>query len=214
MTDRVQAADQLLRQVDALYGRWEAAEERAQVEDRAIPGLIEQVRLMMLSEAALTTLLTKVSAEGLQSVEATITYGLRVVFDDHPLTFRFKADTSRGGQVLEPLLQFEGVEQPILDAFGGGPAQVVAFLLRLLVCHRLGLYPLILLDETFSMVSSRYVGNVAKLLRELAEQMNFVFVLVTHQSAFTEFATCAYEVAETADGATFRELAAFKEQQP
>jgi hypothetical protein len=198
-----QATDALRRQVDMLYGRWEAADERAAAEEADVPVLAEKVRVLTLSEAALSTLLSKVSEESLKSVEATITYGLRVVFDDHPLTFKFQSGMARGGPTLEPVLQFEGVEQPILDAFGGGPATVVAFLLRLLVCHRLGLYPLILLDETFSMVSRQYVPNVAKLLRELSEQMGFTFVLVTHQSDFVEHATRAYEIAEGLDGATF-----------
>lgn len=198
-----QATDALRRQVDMLYGRWEAADERATAEEADVPVLAEKVRVLTLSEAALSTLLSKVSEESLKSVEATITYGLRVVFDDHPLTFKFQSGMARGGPTLEPVLQFEGVEQPILDAFGGGPATVVAFLLRLLVCHRLGLYPLILLDETFSMVSRQYVPNVAKLLRELSEQMGFTFILITHQSDFVEHATRAYEIAEGTDGATF-----------
>lgn len=198
----------LQRQVDALAGKWQAADELATTEAAALPPLAEAVRVLTLSEAALTALLAKVSEESLRSVEGTITYGLRVVFDDHPLTFRFRAGTARGGQVLEPVLQLGPVEQPILDAFGGGPAQVVAFLLRLLVCHRLGLYPLVLLDETFSMVSAQYVPNVAKLLRELAGQMGFTFLLVTHQNAFVEHATRAYEVAEHADGASFVERTA------
>jgi ABC-type lipoprotein export system ATPase subunit len=56
-------------------------------------------------------------------------------------------------------------------------------------------------------VSRRYVPNVAKLLRELSEQMGFTFVLVTHQSDFVEHATRAYEIAEGLDGATFAEAA-------
>jgi ABC-type lipoprotein export system ATPase subunit len=55
------------------------------------------------------------------------------------------------------------------------------------------------------MVSAQYVPNVAKLLRELSEQMQFTFILVTHQPSFTEHATHAYEVSETSDGATFVE---------
>lgn len=197
---------QFQRKVDELYGRWRAADERAQAEEAAIPALEQTVNILTLSEAALSTLLGRVSEESLRSIESTVTYGLRVVFDDHPLTFRFRAGQARGGQVLEPVLAFEGVEQPILDAFGGGPAQLVAFLLRLLVCRRLGLYPLILLDETFAMVSRQYVPNVAKLLAELAEQMGFTFVLVTHQPSFVEHATRAYEIAETSEGTTFRKV--------
>lgn len=208
LPELVAAVGALQRQVDGLAGKAAAAELVAVQEDAKVPPLAEAVRVLTLGDAALVALLAKVSEESLRSVEGTITYGLRVVFDDHPLAFRFRSGTARGGQVLEPVLQFEGVEQPILDAFGGGPAQVVAFLLRLLVCHRLGLYPLILLDETFSMVSRQYVPNLAKLLRELAGQMGFTFVLVTHQTDFVEHASRAYEVQEGTAGASFAERTA------
>lgn len=200
-------AAQLQQSVDVLFGRYQTAEDRAQQEAAAIPILQDTVRVLQLTESALNTLLGKVSEESLRSIESTITYGLRVVFDDHPLTFRFRANVARGGQVLEPVLGLGDVEQPILDAFGGGPAELVAFLLRLIVCHRLGLYPLILMDETFSMVSVEYLPNLAKLLRELAEKMGYTFVLVTQERAILPGAADkAYEIVESSQGATFKEV--------
>ena len=132
-----------------------------------------------------------------------------MVFDDLQLSFKFVQSQQRGVPALEPVLVDGGVEAPLLESFGGGPATVVAFLLRLIVAHRLQLHPVLLLDESFAQVSSQYVGNVAKLLKELAAQLGWTFVLVTHQTGFLLEADRAYHVVETPDGVTFQQ-----EQQP
>lgn len=200
--------DQLAQQVERTYGQYEARKVRVGQLTEEVAQLEADIGLLGLTEAALSTLLAEVSKENLQQIETLVTYGLHMVFDNHPLQFRFVQTQQRGGPSLEPVLvAADGAESPILDAHGGGPAAVVGFLLRLIVCHRLGLYPLILLDEAFAMVSAEYVDNVAKLLKELAKQLNTTFVLVTQQrsGSFLEQADRAYELRETPDGVTFVE---------
>lgn len=196
----------LEKQVEKTFGVYEAKVARVEQLRQEQAGLAGEQKLLELTETALTTLLQQVSVESLAAIETTISYGLHTVFDDHRLTFRFAVGQSRGQQSVEPLLVYQDVEAPILDAFGGGPAQVVAFLLRLIVCHRLGLYPLILLDESFSMVSVQYVPNLARLLKELAEKLGYTFLLVTHQTEFVEHATHAYKIRETHEGVTFESV--------
>ena len=194
---------QLQSWVEQAFGRYQAVEQRRDALAREVETLTKDVALLTLTETALSTLLSKVSEESLKTIEQTITYGLRVVFDDLQLTFRFRAGQVRGGQALEPVLSDGTTEQPILDAFGGGPATLVAFLLRLLVTHRLQLYPLLLLDETFAMVSDQYIPNLSRLLVELSTTMKMTFLLVTHQKAFVQNATRAYEVQDSTGGAVF-----------
>lgn len=198
------AAD-LQRQVDQTMGVYQSRVARTTALQADVTALKAEVETLRLTEIALAQVLSSVSAESLALMEQTITYGLRTVFDDHPLAFKFVTSQARGGQAVTPVLLYKGVEAPILDAFGGGPASVVAFLLRLLVCHRLGLYPLILLDETFAMVSEEYIPNVATLLKELATKLGFTFLLVTHQPAFLDHADKGYRVVEVDGATTFRE---------
>jgi ABC-type glutathione transport system ATPase component len=189
--------------VSKTMGVYEARKARTdalRVEQAQLTG---DAQLLSLTEAALTTLLQQVSAESLGAIEQTVTYGLHTVFEDHRLQFKFVVGQARGTQTVEPVLVYKAIEAPILEAFGGGPAQVVAFLLRLIVCHRLQLYPVILLDESFSMVSLQYVPTLAKLLTELAAQLGYTFVLVTHQTEFVDHATHAYRVVERPEGVTF-----------
>lgn len=179
--------------VDRAYGRYEAQVEAVDQLRQEIGRLEREESLLTLSGTALQTLLNLIAMESLVEIEQLVTYGLQSVFDDQSLTFRLQVETKRGGQTVTPRLVQGRVEAEILDAFGGGPATVAAFLLRLLVVRRLGLAPVILLDEAFSMVSEQYVPRVAALLRELAERLQFTILLVTHQPAFLPYAHRAYE---------------------
>lgn len=183
------------------------AQEQAVTDAReAVAMVAADVELLTLVSSALQQLLRLVSAESLEAVEQLETYGLRTIFHDQPLRFRVETETKHGIQWMTPKLIHGEVEAPILDAFGGGPASVAAFLLRVLVCRRLGLAPVILLDEPFSMVSAEYVSGVGKFLRELCDKLGLTIVMVAHERGFVEFAHHAYEAKETSEGTVFHPL--------
>ncbi len=205
----------LLQAVEDKYAQLKSAAERqlGVVEaQRAIVDELQQttkdldsdIQLLTYASTALEQLLKSVSVESLETVEQLVTYGLRTVFEDHPLGFKIEVSTKFKQQWMEPKLVQGNVTAPILDAHGGGPASVVGFLLRLLVCRRLGLAPVIVLDEQFAHVSAEYVENVAKLLRELTDKLGFTFILVTHDRGFLSYAHHGYEAKETSSGTIFQ----------
>ena len=196
----------LCRSTEQLLGQGQAHQHVLAGLERDVEGLETEATVLGLTNTAIQTLLSTVSVESMEAVETLVSYGLRVIFDDQALSFRMAAETKRGVQWMEPRLVQDGIDGPILDSFGGGPASVVAFLLRVLACRRLGLAPVILLDETFAMVSENYVPNVAKLLRELADSMGYTILLVTHQPAFVDYATRVYEAVESGDGTLFKAI--------
>jgi len=144
--------DELSTATHRLVGLREAQEAKVRALYTEIGGLEGETTLLTHCSSALETLLKIVSMESLESVEKLVTYGLRTVFEDLALQFKVEVESKRGLQWMEPKLVDGGVEAPILDAFGGGPASVVAFLLRLHVCRRLGVAPVIFLDEFFSFI--------------------------------------------------------------
>ena len=196
----------LVRGVDQLVGRLHAQQSVVEDVSGQVMSLQHDADVLALTSAALQELLKVVSVESLAAIEQLESYGLRVIFDDQSLLFKIETTTKRGLQWMEPKLVQGDVEAPILDAFGGGPASVVAFLLRVLVCRRLGLAPVLLLDEPFSMVSAEYVPNVGKLLHELADKLGMTFIVVTHERGFLEHAHHAYEAQETSTGTVFKEV--------
>lgn len=195
---------QLVSATGQLLGRVQAQEDVVAGLASEVEALESEVSVLTYTGTALQQLLNSVSVESMETVEQLVTYGLRVIFEDQQLGFRMETENKRGLQWMEPRLTQGEVEAAILDAFGGGPATVVGFLLRMLVCRRLGLAPVVLLDEPFAMVSESYVANVGKLLRELSEKLGFTILMVTHQPGFIEHANKAYEAVETSQGTSFR----------
>src|SRR5262245_14929043 len=109
--------------------------------------------LLGVTSATLDNLIQMLTTESVGKIEDLVTYGLWTVVPARCLRCRFELTPKNRAPWLEPRLVDHGVEAPILDAFGGGPATVVAFVLRVVVISRMNLSPVILLDEPFTMVS-------------------------------------------------------------
>ena len=194
---------QLRNAVERQLGVVEAQRQTVATLTTEVKDLNDEIAILTFTSTALEQLLKAVSVESLETVEQLVTYGLRTIFDDQALGFKIEVGTKFKQQWMDPKLVQGAVSGPILDSYGGGPATVVSFLLRLLVCRRLGLAPVLILDEQFSMVSAEYVENVAKLLRELADKLGFTFILVTHDRGFLTYAHHGYEAKETSGGTIF-----------
>lgn len=196
----------LVRETDKLVGQYEAREKHRRELAETVSALEGEVALLGLTDAALVALLQQTSAANLKAIEELVTSGLQAIFDDLALSFHFEVDQARGQQTLIPVLASHGeVTGPILDSHGGGPAQVVALLLRLLTVHRLGLFPLVVLDEALNMVSDQYISNCATFLKGLCTRLGLDILLVTHKEAFAAEATRAYRISSTPQGAVFTE---------
>lgn len=192
----------LVRETDKLVGQYEAREAYRAQRAAEVAALEQEVGLLGLTEAALIALLQQTSSANLQAIEALVTSGLQAIFEDLALTFHFDVDQTRGQQSLTPTIASHGiVEGPLLDSHGGGPAQVVALLLRLLTVHRLGLFPLVVLDESLNMVSDQYIDATTLFLQGLCARLGLTLLVVTHKRRFAEGATRAYEIRTGTDGA-------------
>jgi len=199
---------QLSTGCDQLLGMYLAQQKRSEEVASEVERLTKETAVLTFASTALDQLLNSVSIESLEKLQQLVSYGLRVVFEDQNLAFRIEISNKRGAQWFEPLLVHGNIQGSVLDSFGGGPAAVTDFLLRLLVCRRLNMAPVILLDESFSHVSTTgyYVENVSKLLRELADQLHMTFIVVSHQPGLLKHATRGYEAMETSHGTVMKPL--------
>lgn len=135
--------------------------------------------------------------------EQLISFGLSLIFGDRFKRFRLNAGVERNQVVLNPTLVFEvdnGIEvtSGIMGAHGGGPSDVIGFLLKLLVLIFMGsskTRPIIFADETFSHLSEEYLPAMSKVIRKFVDELNpeLQIVLVTHQQAFAEVADVVYK---------------------
>lgn len=100
-----------------------------------------------------------------------------------PYEFRIEFVRKRGR--TEAKLQFyrDGeLFNPLLES-GGGVVDVAAFALRLatILLSRPKLRRVMILDEPFKHVDKSHIGRVAALLHSLVEELDFQFLVVTHQ---------------------------------
>lgn len=92
------------------------------------------------------------------------------------------------------------IDTPVMESRGGGVAATVGFLLRIVVMLLRGgtnQENILVLDETFSMVSDEYLENVGAFLREIVEKTNIQILFVTHQKQFIEHADRVYRFSQT-----------------
>lgn len=114
--------------------------------------------------------------------------GLTQVFDE-PIDLTIEQVVRARRVEMDVKVKTGNLETPIMEARGGGLASVAGFLLRISV---LLLTPearkLIVLDETFAMLSEDYVPRLADFLKELCGKTGLQIILVTHQDQFIEAA--------------------------
>lgn len=141
-------------------------------------------------------------------IEALVTAGIHAVFG--PIyTFKVTTTTERNAAVIRfSLVTPEGTEHPVMDAQGGGLASIVGFILRVVV---LALRPggrrqLLVLDETFGMVSAEYHDRLAVFLRSLVDDLGLQLLLITHAPAQGAYADVVYRVSKEGTATTVAKI--------
>lgn len=144
-------------------------------------------------------------------VESLVTRGLRAVFGRADLEFFFEPRVHGGIVGIVPALRSKfgdrTIEVGIVEGHGGGIADVISFLLRVVVLSlaRPKLTPFLVLDEPFRHVSLEYLRGCAQLLKELNRSAGIQFFLVTHKPDLLDAADVVYR-SSNEDGRTIFQL--------
>lgn len=124
----------------------------------------------------------------LESIQNIASVGLSQIFDE-PIELKINQVVRARRVEMDVTVKTGDLETSILDARGGGLAAVAGFLLRAAV---LILTPnarrLLLLDETFAMLSADYLPRLAEFLVELCEKTELQILVVSHQEELAEAA--------------------------
>lgn len=195
------------REHDALMGEARVTLTRAQDVKAEIAELQTEITTLDKSGVVLNSIGEERQLKAQDTIEQLVTRGLQQIFDES-LSFHIvqtvKAKAASVEFVVRTTLEGGGVvDTPVMDARGGGLAATIGFLLRvvILLLKRQADGNILILDETFAMVSDEYLEGVGEFLRELVEKTGIQILLVTHQPVFTEYADAVYRFS-TVDGRT------------
>lgn len=141
-----------------------------------------------------------------RSVEGIITEGIQLVFGDDSV-FKVVTSVKAGASAINFELETpDGNIQNILDSEGASVAQVVSFLLRvlLILSHKPALRKVIILDEPFVGISARVRPNFQTLLRRIVDDTGIQLIMVTHDPSYVDLADIVYEVKKDKGVATVK----------
>lgn len=192
------------RELDALSGEARSVLSHGKTLMAEISELEHQIVTLDKTAILLTSLGEERQLQAQQVIEELVTRGLQTIFDDtlsfHIVqTVRAKA-SAVDFYVRTTFASGQMVDTPVLESRGGGVAATIGFLLRVVVMLlRNGTKQenILILDESFGMVSDDYLENVGTFLRELVDKTGIQIILVTHQKEFIEHADRVYRFAQS-----------------
>jgi DNA repair exonuclease SbcCD ATPase subunit len=139
------------------------------------------------AQALLQAVAKTVQEKAHKQITTVVTRCLAAVFDN-PYTFEIRFEKKRGKTDARPVFVRDGHEYDPTDGVGGGVLDVAAFGLRVaeVLMQRPPARRLLILDEPFKFPSARrgYRERVRDLMLTLAEELDFQFVVVTHDPTF------------------------------
>jgi DNA repair exonuclease SbcCD ATPase subunit len=189
--------DQVHRSIDTLEAKMEKHLEDANA--------LELVHLMF------GTLLDEEVNKAKSSLEDITTEALQTVFTDQDLKVEIEVSTKRGkvnAEIVTIRTMPDGstIQGDVLTNFGGAVATVQSLILRLIVTMKLGLRPVIVLDESLSAVSRAYIIRTARFIRHLCQSMGARVLIVTHDPMLVAEADQAYELSLVGNSASIQSL--------
>jgi DNA repair exonuclease SbcCD ATPase subunit len=147
----------------------------------------KQAKAARKAQALLQAVAKTVQEKAHKQITSVVTRCLAAVFDN-PYEFTIKFEKKRGKTDARPVFVRDGHEYDPQDGVGGGVLDVAAFGLRVaeVLMQRPPARRLLILDEPFKFPSARkgYRTRVRDLMLTLAEELDFQFVVVTHDPTF------------------------------
>jgi len=138
----------------------------------------------------------------LQKIQDFVSYGLSLVFG---VDYSFVAKLGLEGKDLkvETFVLTKELQSDVVNAKGGGVAEVVSILLQLffVFASKGTLSQFIVLDASLIHLSERYWKNMSRLLQEISNKLNLQVILLAHAGDYGKCADVLYEFSQE-DGQT------------
>lgn len=138
----------------------------------------------------------------LRKIQDFVSYGLSLVFG---ADYSFIANLGFEGKDLkvETYVVTKELQSDVVNAKGGGVAEVVSILLQLffVFVSKGTLSQFIILDASLIHLSEKYWKNMSRLLQEISNKLNLQVLLLAHAGDYGEYADTLYEFSQK-DGQT------------
>ena len=188
----------LVRRIARLQGRKDALEERLSHLTTRLSDMESLSKDASEALAVVGAIAGEVQVEVEKALSGVVTSALRSVFGPK-YEFHASFDNRRRNPTCTFSLSSGGAEMDPMEASGGGVVDVVAFALRvaLLCMWAEPCRKTLVLDEPFRFVSEDLQESVARMMKQLSEDLGIQVLMVTHSPALAAAADRTFRVKKT-----------------
>lgn len=136
----------------------------------------------------------------IKKVETLITHGLQEIADEK-LKFVIQYETKRNSIQAQYKLYDEVTKTyyDIINSFGGGIADIVSILQRIIFIYQFDTAKILVLDEAGKWISNDKQNRFGKFLRDVSHQLGIQIILITHKDNMVQEADSVIRVKKVGD---------------
>lgn len=145
-----------------------------------------------IASTFLQSIIETVCESNLKKIETWVNLGLKRIFNDQIIEFKIEKAIKRNVNTYQLILLKDNIAGN-KNSYGGGILCVVSLILKLLFLEITKSPKFLVLDESLSFLSEKYIENCSAFINILIKEFNLNVILVTHQEKFKEYASHVYE---------------------
>lgn len=155
--------------------------------------LVQESAIKVLRE-----IIDTLSTKQVNAIIDMVTYALSTIFHDRKYSLSIEiADTRTTKGATLYLIDNTDPDNTVksdMDSIGGGIMSVIGFVLQIFFIIYFKKQRFLLLDESLSAVSSKYIPNLMEFMKTLSEKRGFTFVMILQDLRFMDYADKTYEM--------------------
>lgn len=114
-------------------------------------------------------------------ISSLVTIAIQAVYPDNPYEFKLRFVLRRNKTEADLVfIKGENETDDILNAGGGGPADVAAFALRIATWSLKKTRNVFILDEPFRCISQDKQEKCSEMLKEISDKLQLQFIIISH----------------------------------
>lgn len=143
----------------------------------------KSVELYEKSIETLQNVSSVMKTTSIKNVETLITKGLHDIVDEKDLSFVIKYDSKRNFIQAQYKIHSKMKDQDydIVNSFGGGIADVISILQRIIFVYKFNTAKVLILDESGKFISPDKQANLGKFLSDISNKLGMQVILITHK---------------------------------
>lgn len=178
----------------------ELAVRQSKIEELSTTKQQKEDNLLLLEKTEKARAITQIVAEETQKkiefhISNLVTMAISIVYPNNPYEFKLRFVLRRNKTEADLIFaKGENETDDILNAGGGGPADVAAFALRIAAWSLKKTRNIFILDEPFKCISLDKQEKCSEMIKEISDKLKVQIIIISHLEELVGFADKVIEV--------------------